>query len=83
LLHGECAVTVPDPGDYERAGAREDEMVLTVPVNRLDELMAGVYHFEEIGRGFRQFNFSIAPDFDQPPFYEEYFRKWGLDGPKE
>jgi uncharacterized protein (DUF169 family) len=82
LLGGECAVTVPDPGDYERAGAGEDEMVLTVPVSRLEELMAGVYHFEEQGRGFRQFNLSLHPDFQQPPFYEEYFRKWGLDGPK-
>ena len=36
LLNGECQVTVPDPGDFERAGAQEDEMVLTVPRNRLE-----------------------------------------------
>jgi uncharacterized protein (DUF169 family) len=83
LSSGECAVTVPDPGDFERAGAREDEMVLTVPTSRLKELMEGVYHFEELGRGFRRFNVSVCPDFQQPPFYEEYFRQWGLDAPKE
>jgi hypothetical protein len=58
-------------------------MVLTVPTTRLDELMTGLYHFEEIGRGFRRFNLSLHPDFKQPPFYEEYFKKWGLEGPKE
>jgi len=32
--------------------------------------------------GFRRFSLSMHPDFKQPPFYEEYFKKWGLDGPK-
>ena len=79
LLRGDCAVTIPDPGDFERAGAREDEIILTVPAGRLKELMDGLYHFEEIGRGFRRFNPVVQPDFEQPPFYKEYFRRWGLD----
>jgi uncharacterized protein (DUF169 family) len=82
LLHGDCKVTVPDPGDFERAGAQEDEMVLTVPASRLEELMQGVYHLEEIGMGYRRFVLSMHPDFKQPPFYEEYFAKWGLEGPR-
>lgn len=36
LLNGECQVTVPDPGDFERACAQEDEMVFTVPTKRLE-----------------------------------------------
>lgn len=83
FLSGDCQVTVPDPGDFERAGADEDEMVLTVPTAKLGELMEGVYHFEEIGMGYRRFNLSMHADFKQPPFYEEYFRRWGLDGPKD
>lgn len=83
LLTGECQVTIPDPGDFERAGAGEDEMVLTVPTTRLGELMTGLYHFEEMDRGFRRFNLSLHPNFKQPPFYEEYFKQWGLEGPKE
>lgn len=83
LLNGECQVTVPDPGDFERAGAQEDEMVLTVPAGRLEELMQGVYHLEESGMGFRRFSLSLQADYKQPPFYEEYFRKWGLDGPRK
>ena len=83
LLNGECEVTVPDPGDYERANAQDDEMILTVPTRRLKELMDGVYHFEKSGMGFRRFSYPVQPNFQQPPFYEEYFRKWGLDAPKK
>jgi uncharacterized protein (DUF169 family) len=83
LLNGECEVTVPDPGDFERAGAQDDEMILTVPTSRLKELMEGVYHFEKSGMGFRRFSYAVNPDFKQPPFYEEYFKKWGLDAPRK
>jgi len=82
LLNDECHITVPDPGDFERAGAGDDEMILTVPTRRLKELMDGVYHFDK-AMAFRNFNYSIQPDFQQPPFYEEYFRRWGLDAPKK
>jgi len=83
FLSGVFQVTIPDPGDFERAGADENEMVLTAPAGRLEELMAGVYHFEEIGRGYREYNLFMHGDFKQPPFYEEYFKKWGLDAPKK
>jgi hypothetical protein len=72
---------VPDPGDYERAAALEDEMILTIPAKRLQELMEGVYHFDK-SMPFRRFNYSVHTDFQQPPFYEEYFKKWGLDAPR-
>lgn len=81
LQSGECYVTVPDPGDYERALAQEDEMILTVPAGRLKELMDGVYHFDQ-SMPFRRFNYSLKTDFQQPAFYQEYFKKWGLDAPK-
>jgi uncharacterized protein (DUF169 family) len=81
LMTGDCAVTIPDPGDFERAGATDDEMVLTVPAGRMEELMTGVYHFEQIGMGFRFFSIGMHANYKQPPFYEEYFRQWGLDGP--
>jgi uncharacterized protein (DUF169 family) len=82
FLHGECQVSVPDPGEFERAAVAEDEMIFTVPTTRLKELMDGLYRLEESGRGFRHFAPSMEADFKQPPFYEEHFRRWGLDGPK-
>ena len=57
-------------------------MILTVPARRLKELMEGVYHFEKSNMGYRRFNYAVQPDFQQPPFYQEYFKKWGLDAPK-
>ncbi len=83
LLTGECQVTVPDPGDYERAMVGEDEIIFTVPSGKLKELMDGIYHFEKSSRGFRRFAYSIHGDFQQPPFYQDYFKQWGLDPPKD
>ncbi len=81
LLNDECYITVPDPGDFERANAQDDEMILTVPTRRLKELVDGIYHFEKSGMGFKRFTYSVQPNFQQPPFYQEYFKKWGLDAP--
>jgi uncharacterized protein (DUF169 family) len=83
LLNGECYITVPDPGDFERAGAQDDEMILTLPTRSLKELMDGIYHFEKSNMGFRRYSYSIHTDFQQPPFYQEYFKKWGLDAPQK
>ncbi len=82
LLKGTCEVTVPDPGDFERSSAGDDEMVFTVPVNNMKEFMDGVYRYEKMGMGYRSFGRELKGDFQQPPFYQEYFKKWGLDTPK-
>jgi uncharacterized protein (DUF169 family) len=82
LMNGTCEVTVPDPGDFERAGAGDNEMVFTVPAVRMKELMDGVYHYEKMGMGYRSFGRDLRGDFQQPPFYKQYFKKWGLETPK-
>jgi uncharacterized protein (DUF169 family) len=79
FLTGECWITVPDPGEFERAIAGEDEIILTVPRNRLEELMAGLKSFEDRNITYKRFTFVMRPDFPQPPFYREYFKMWGLD----
>jgi uncharacterized protein (DUF169 family) len=83
LLTGDAEVTVPDPGDYGRAMAGEDEMILTIPTARMKELMDGIYFYEKSNMGYRSHYYMMRPDFQQPPFYEEYFRQWGLDAPKK
>ncbi|MBN1903578.1 MAG: DUF169 domain-containing protein [Deltaproteobacteria bacterium] len=79
LLTGECEVTVPDPGEFERGGVGDDEMMLTIPKGRMEELMSGVYHYDKMGMGYRSFGRDIRGNFKQPPYYKEYFKKWGLD----
>jgi uncharacterized protein (DUF169 family) len=79
LLTGECEVTVPDPGEFERGGVDDCEMMLSIPEGRMEELMYGVYHYDKVGMGYRSFGHAIEGDFEQPPFYKKYFKMWGLD----
>ncbi|MBN1973022.1 MAG: DUF169 domain-containing protein [Sedimentisphaerales bacterium] len=79
LLTGECKVTVPDPGEFERGGVGDDEMMFSIPTGRMEELMDGIYHYDRMGMGYRSFGREVKGDFQQPPFYKEYFKKWGLD----
>jgi len=79
LLTGECEVTVPDPGEFERGAVGDDEMMLTIPTVKMEEMMYGVYHYDKMGMGYRSFGREVKGDFQQPPFYREYFDKWGLD----
>ncbi len=79
LLTGECEVTVPDPGEFERGAVGDDEMMLSIPTGRMEEMMTGVYHYDRMGMGYRSFGRELKGDFRQPPFYKKYFKKWGLD----
>jgi uncharacterized protein (DUF169 family) len=79
LLTGQCRITLPDPGDYERALAKEDEIIFSVPRDKLEELILGLRHFEEIHLGYTHFVQEMRPDFPQPEFYKTLFRMWGLD----
>ncbi|MBR2832378.1 MAG: DUF169 domain-containing protein [Oscillospiraceae bacterium] len=79
IMQGEYRVTFPDPGDRERALARDDEVILTVPAGRMEEFMTGV----EGLCGFMPFNDRLLEfnlDFPHPPFYNTLFEMWGLDG---
>lgn len=76
---GECRITIPDPGEYERALADEDEMIFSAPAGKLAGLVEELQKAAEIGRGYGQQPCAMTPDFPQPPFYKELFKKWGLD----
>ena len=79
ILNGQYRITLPDPGDYERAGAGEDEIIFSVPAGKLEELMSGLRHFEEMKMGYTNFTMDIRPDFPRPEFYKELYKMWGLD----
>jgi uncharacterized protein (DUF169 family) len=79
LLTGECKVTVPDFGEYQRGAVSDNEMMLTIPTGKMEEMMSGVYQYDKMGMGYRNIGRELKGDFQQPPFYREYFKKWGLD----
>jgi uncharacterized protein (DUF169 family) len=79
FLNNEYRITIPDPGDYERAMATEDEIILSVPGSKLEDLVSGLKHFKERGLGYKGLKMIMRPDFPRPPFYTQLFKEWGLD----
>jgi len=90
LLTHEATITVPDPGERDRAAmTREDMMILTLPAktwpvkkkksrNLFLDLMDGIDHFSQFMPYKTAFSPSMQPDFQQPGFYVEYFKQWNL-----
>jgi len=71
-------VVLPDPGEYQRALTLEEEIIFAMPRKRMQGLMAGL---GSGGRGYSHRNqyMSMHPDFEQPQFYKDLFKGWGLD----
>lgn len=79
IQKGDYRITLPDPGDFQRGLAAEDEIILSVPPDRVQELVMGLRHLEEIKHGYFQFCLEMRPNFPRPDFYNMLFEKWGLD----
>ena len=76
LQSGDCQVSVPCLGDRRRAMAQDDEMIFSVPKERLENLILGLRHSDEIGNGF-PINFEMRPDYPLP---EGYVKMGGMLG---
>jgi uncharacterized protein (DUF169 family) len=79
MLTGQYRITLPDPGEYERAMAGEDEIILSVPREKMEELMEGLHKFEARKMGYKQLSMHLQPDFPRPEFYTRLYKIWGLD----
>jgi uncharacterized protein (DUF169 family) len=75
---GKLMVTLPDPGDYHRALATEDEIVLSVPAGRMAKMMEGVREIEKGDFAYSRAGMYMLHDFPQPEFYQMLFKRWGL-----
>ena len=83
---GRYMITLPDPGDYMRALAGEDEIILSVPAGKMEELITGLRQMRENEYSFERTGMYMLHDFPQPPFYQMLFQRWGLalkDGEKD
>jgi uncharacterized protein (DUF169 family) len=79
-LSGQYCVTLPDPGELGRALAGEDEIIFSMPRDKVGLLVAQLKMFEERGFGYRHNAFwETRPDFPRPEFYKKLFRECGLD----
>jgi len=79
LQTGDCQVTVPCGGDRKRALAQDDELVFSLPTNRLEDLMMGLRHFDETGFGYNQFAPDMRPDYPLPELYVKVAKMLGMD----
>jgi uncharacterized protein (DUF169 family) len=75
----EYRITIPDPGEYERAMAGEDEMIFSIPKDKLPGLVETLRETDRRGGGYQQQTYIMTPDFPRPQFYKDLFKKWGLD----
>ncbi len=79
ILTGQYRITLPDPGDYERAMAGEDEIIFSVPADKIENLVSRLRRTDEQKRGYLYSYQEMMPDFPQPGFYKKLFKMWGLD----
>ena len=76
---GQYWVVLPDPGEYQRALTEEGDMMFSVPQSRMQSMMAGLKANEHGAFAYREHSMFMQPDFEQPEFYKEMFKSWGLD----
>jgi uncharacterized protein (DUF169 family) len=81
LLTGQYRITLPDPGEYQRAMAGEDEIIFSIPVDKIATLVSELKRSDERQRGHTHIDLEMRPDFPQPEFYRKLFEAWGLDVP--
>lgn len=79
IENNEYRVTIPDPGEYERAMAGEDEMIFSIPKDKLLGLIETLRETDRRGGSYRRQTYIMTPDFPRPPFYKDLFKKWGLE----
>lgn len=79
FLTGEFKVTFPDPGDRERALARDDEVIFSIPIGLLEEFVRTLKIMDSFGMRYDFSRTEYPLEFSRPPFYDTLFKMWGLD----
>lgn len=79
LQTGTYHIALPDPGECERGGAADNEIILSIPRDKLEVVAGGLRDSGEMHFGFNYPNIEQGPDFAQPEFYTRLFKHWGLD----
>lgn len=80
-LPGKYCITLPDPGELGRALAGEDEIIFSMPTDKVEVLASQLKAFEEMKMGYGHHAFlEMRPDFPRPEFYKKLYRECGLKG---
>jgi uncharacterized protein (DUF169 family) len=76
---GQYWVVLPDPGEYHRALAGEDEIICSVPRDKIERLLTNLRKGENQESSSAVRDTMLYPDFPQPERYKKMFRNWGLE----
>jgi uncharacterized protein (DUF169 family) len=79
LQKGECQVAVPCGGDRAHALAQDDEMIFSVPIDKLGDLVDGLRVMDDAGRGYTRFAPAMRPDYRLPGLYVKVGAMVGLE----
>lgn len=70
MLKGQCHVAVPCRGDHYAAMAGDEEMIFTVPKEKLEELMEGFRFVEKFGSKLPR-SYKLLPEYAMGAIYEK------------
>jgi len=82
FTQNEFRITLPDPGDRERAMAKADELILSVPGGRMKEFFEA-FEKQTDKRAYGYPSNNLLLDFPRPAFYNKIFTMWGLATDKD
>jgi uncharacterized protein (DUF169 family) len=76
MLTNKYWAVIPDPGEYQRALTDEGDMIFSVPQGKMQTLMTGLKQGGMFT--YRDHHMAMLPDFEQPQFYKDLFKSWGI-----
>lgn len=76
-------VALPDIGEEMRTLASRDEIIISIPADKLEEIVKGLQTPLFEGADFMESPMLKMGDFKRPVFYRNLFKKWGLDNEDE
>ena len=72
-------ITLPDPGEYERALTPDDDIILSIPAQRQEEFLKGLEVQASRGQDRNSYYMTMKEDFARPYFYNVIFEAWGME----
>ena len=79
LVNGQkYGITIPDPGEFERGLAGEDEIMFSLRGDRLEVVVNGIRALGERGFDYKGLKYDMNLNFPRAQFYNDMFAKWGL-----
>jgi len=76
---GNCQVAIPCGGDRHHALAQDDELIFSLPTHKLEDLLAGLKHFETNGRGYTHYGPDMQSEYPLSDLYRKMGQMVGLD----